>query len=172
MPPPPEIDDDLALQNTPGLPRNIRSSSPMYLPSGSGGPIAHGTSVIQSSSALAATRTSSFAAALRKLAKQAYDSVLDDKGQHYYGSVVNLSSNANKHSSITSIHNPYQSAIVTTSMSMHSSAHRPSMDRNSEGARNPENYSAFDHRLASQSNDSSKEIIHTPSTTSPITPLR
>lgn len=193
---------------------------------------------LPSNSALAATRTSSFAAALRKLAKQAFDPLVDDKGQPYFGSSLNhvtnltkhsstfphhnpyqtavlttpsvttpssaqrlivesntesrnsenyslfdhrlpyfgsanLSSSVNKHSSVPPIHNPYPSAIVTTSVSMPSNVHRHSIERNCD-ARNLENYSIFDHRLAAhgQSTDTSKETIHTPSATSPITPLR
>jgi hypothetical protein len=158
-------------KSTSGVQRNMATVSPLYQVStapqaGTVGPIAvtHSNSTtchsVMSNSALAATRTSSFAAALRKLAKQSIDPLIgSDNGQQCssLGLSVNHSSNASKNSSSSSFQSPYQSSIVAPSPPIVTIAPIPAhqIERSSD-LRKSESHSFFDHRIHS---DQSKESL-------------
>lgn len=149
-----------------GIQRSMATVSPLYQVTGPPGAVAaipvtcHS---VMSNSALAATRTSSFAAALRKLAKQSIDPLIgSDNGQQCssLGLSVSHSSNASKNSNSSSFQSPYQSAIVAQSLSsppIVSIAPIPAhqIDRSND-VRKPENHSFYDHRIHS---DQSKESL-------------
>lgn len=136
------------------------------------GPSGH----VLSNSAINATRTSSFAAALRKLAKQAYDpgNGVDGQSNSATGISNHQSNSSQKNLSTPSFQTSYQNSLVSSrSPPVVTIAPIPAhqIDRNNDSSRKHDGHPMlFDHRIATEQ---SKESIHYPNVRlSPIVQVR
>ncbi|CAG2163060.1 unnamed protein product [Oppiella nova] len=125
-----------------------------------------------SSSALSTAKSSTFAAALRKLAKQSFDTTIGTDSGHQsalLGLTVAHSSNVSKNSNTPSFLSPYQNPAIRPSPPIVTIAPIPAhqSDR-SEGLRKrDENHSYFEHRMHTDPKESPHLYTHS-QRTSPI----